>query len=65
MKHQIHELSVGETHLAHQAMRALRTAPEAEHDFVNYVDDVLRPMGYRLVGAFAAGEEWAAAVAGF
>jgi GNAT superfamily N-acetyltransferase len=65
MKHQIYELSVGETHLAHEAMRALRTAQEAEHDFVNYVDGVLRPMGYRLVGAFAPSEERAAAVAGF
>jgi GNAT superfamily N-acetyltransferase len=65
MKHQIHELSVGETHLAHDAVRALRTAHEEERDFVEYVDGVLRPIGYRLVGAFVPGEERAAAVAGF
>jgi hypothetical protein len=30
---EIQELSVGETHLAHQAMRALRTAYESEQEF--------------------------------
>jgi GNAT superfamily N-acetyltransferase len=65
MKHEIHELPVGETHLAHEAMRALRTAQEAEHEFVEYVDGTLRPMGYRLVAAFTPGEGPAAAVAGF
>jgi GNAT superfamily N-acetyltransferase len=65
MKHEVHELPVGETHLAHEAMRALRAAYEAEHEFVEYVDGVLRPMGYRLVAAFTPGGEPAAAVAGF
>ena len=62
---EIRELPAGETHVAHQAMRALRTAQEAEHEFVEHVDGVLRPTGYRLVGAFASGREQAVAVAGF
>lgn len=65
IEHKIYELSVGETHRAQEAMCALRTTQEAEHDFVKYVDGVLRPMGYRLVGALAPGDEQAAAVAGF
>jgi GNAT superfamily N-acetyltransferase len=62
---QIRELAAGETHLGHQAMRALRTAYEDEHGFVEHVDGVLRPAGYRLVGVFALDREQAAAVAGF
>jgi len=62
---EIHELPAGETHLAHEAMRALRTAYEGEQEFVERVDGVLRPTGYRLVGAFAPGREQAVAVAGF
>jgi len=65
MKREIRELPVGETHLAHEAMRALRAAQEAEHEFVKYVDGVLRPTGYRLVGTFSPSGESAAAVAGF
>ncbi len=57
---------MGETALAHPAMRALRPAYENEAEFVAYVDDRLRPAGYRLVGAFGTqGGEPAAAVAGF
>lgn len=62
---QIRELTAGETHLAHQAMRALRTAYESEREFVEHVDGVLRPAGYRLVGAFVSDREQAVAVAGF
>jgi GNAT superfamily N-acetyltransferase len=65
MMHEIRELTVGETHLAHEAMRALRAAQEAEHEFVKYVDGLLRPAGYRLVGTFTPSGESAAAVAGF
>src|SRR5271165_1471837 len=65
MKRDIRELPAGETHLAHQAMRALRSADESEHEFVEHVDDVLRAGGYRLVGAFAPPREQAVAVAGF
>jgi GNAT superfamily N-acetyltransferase len=62
---QIRELPVGETHLAHQAMCTLRTAYESEQGFVEHVDGVLRPAGYRLVGAFVSDREQAVAVAGF
>lgn len=61
----IRELRKGETHLAHAAMSALRSHYADERRFVAYVDDTLRPEGFRLVGAFAEGREPAAAVAGF
>jgi GNAT superfamily N-acetyltransferase len=44
-------------------MRALRTHHEHEAAFVRRVDDVQRPQGYRLVGAFEG--ERCLAVAGF
>ncbi|HEX3392343.1 MAG TPA: GNAT family N-acetyltransferase [Solirubrobacteraceae bacterium] len=62
---QIRELLAGETRLVHEAMRALRTAYEDEQRFVDHVDDVLRPGGYRLLGAFVPGEVQAVAAAGF
>jgi hypothetical protein len=62
---QTRELLAGETHLAHQAMRALRTTYESEQEFVEHVDGVLRPAGYRLLGAFSPDHEPAGAVAGF
>jgi hypothetical protein len=46
-------------------MRVLRTAYEREQEFVEQVDGVLRPAGYRLVGAFVSDREQAVAVAGF
>ena len=61
----IRELPVGDTQLAHQAMRELRPAHPDQQQFSDYVDDVLRPAGYRLVGAFAADHDAAVAVAGF
>jgi GNAT superfamily N-acetyltransferase len=65
VQREIRELIEGETRLAHEAMRTLRTAYEDESDFVEHVDRVLRPGGFRLVAAFASGQEQAAAVAGF
>jgi GNAT superfamily N-acetyltransferase len=62
---QIRELPAGETHLAHQAMCELRAAYRNEPQFVEHVDGVLRPGGYRLVGAFVSDREQAVAVAGF
>ena len=62
---EIRELSAGETELVHRAMRELRTGYEDEREFVEHVDGVLRPAGYRLVGAFALDRERAVAVAGF
>jgi GNAT superfamily N-acetyltransferase len=61
----IRELYVGETRLAHRAMRALRPAYEDESRFVAYVDDTLRPEGFRLVGAFGEPADRAVAAAGF
>jgi GNAT superfamily N-acetyltransferase len=62
---EIRELPAGKTYLAHQAMRALRTAYEGEEKFAEHVDGVLRPTGYRLVAAFVPGRAQAVAVAGF
>jgi GNAT superfamily N-acetyltransferase len=59
------EILTGETSLAYQAMRALRTTYESEERFVEYVDGVLRPAGYRLLGVFSPDHESAVAVAGF
>jgi GNAT superfamily N-acetyltransferase len=44
-------------------MRALRTHYADEADFVRRIDEVQRPQGYRLVGAFEEGR--CLAVAGF
>jgi GNAT superfamily N-acetyltransferase len=46
-------------------MRALRTDLADRESFVERVDEVQRPAGYRLVAAFEDGESDAAAVAGF
>ncbi len=46
-------------------MRELRPHYDDASAFCAHVDDVLRPGGYRLIGAFAHEEEHAAAVAGF
>ena len=61
----LREIEPGETRLAFAAMRALRTHLADEASFVRRVDEVQRPEGYRLLGAFDEGEELAAAVAGF
>jgi GNAT superfamily N-acetyltransferase len=61
----IRELPAGETHLAYKAMFALRPAMGDEAAFVERVDKVQRPEGYRLVASFVEGDAQAAAVAGF
>lgn len=61
----IRELEVGETRLAHRAMHALRSTYEDEEEFAEHVDRVLRPVGYRLIAAFAPDREQAVAVSGF
>jgi GNAT superfamily N-acetyltransferase len=62
---ELRELRTGETRLAYDAMRALRTSVEGEREFAAHVDRVLRPGGYRLVGSFLPELEQAVAVAGF
>jgi GNAT superfamily N-acetyltransferase len=46
-------------------MRVLRTDLEDQESFVRTVDEVQRPDGYRLLGAFDEDSERAVAVAGF
>jgi GNAT superfamily N-acetyltransferase len=62
---EIREIVPPDTGLAFLAMKALRTDLAGEEEFVRRVDDVQRPEGYRLIGAFDAEEAAAAAVAGF
>jgi GNAT superfamily N-acetyltransferase len=59
------EIVPPDTGLAFLAMNALRTHVPDEAEFVRLVDEVQRPEGYRLVGAFDREEPAAAAVAGF
>ena len=61
----IREIVSPDTGTAYLAMNALRTHVPDEAEFVRLVDEVQRPQGYRLVGAFDAEEPAAAAVAGF
>jgi GNAT superfamily N-acetyltransferase len=46
-------------------MRELRTGLSDEETFVRAVDELQRPTGYRLLGAFEEDREDAVAVAGF
>ncbi len=61
----IQELHAGATNLAYQAMLELRPNIGPESVFVDHVDKVLRPEGYRLVGFFVEADVNAVAVAGF
>jgi GNAT superfamily N-acetyltransferase len=61
----IREIVPPDTARAFAAMRSLRTHFDREEDFVRRVDDVQRPEGYRLVGAFEDDAPDAVAVAGF
>lgn len=61
----VRELPPAETRLAFLAMQALRTDLADEQSFVRQVDEIQRPEGYRLLGAFEEGGSEAVAVAGF
>jgi GNAT superfamily N-acetyltransferase len=61
----IRELGPAETHLAFDAMIALRPNVGSLDEFVRRVDSVQRPAGYRLIGFFVEGREQAVAAAGF
>ena|SRR5205807_4607936 len=61
----IRELGPEETALAYEAMFELRTKIGSEVEFVERVNRLQRPEGYRLVGSFAHGDARAAAAAGF
>ena len=60
----VREIVPPDTALAFEAVRALRPQFADEEGFVTRVDQVLRPEGYRLVGAFEDAQQ-AVAVAGF
>lgn len=62
---EIRELEADETGLAFDAMRALRSHIEDADEFVDRVNRIQRPEGYRLVAALPVGGGPAAAVAGF
>ena len=61
----IEEILPPHTARAFDAMRELRTQLDDAAAFARRVDELQRPEGYRLVGAFDAPEAPASAVAGF
>ena len=61
----LRELAPTETHLAYEAMLELRPRAGSLEHFVDVVNRLQRPEGYRLVASFEDGQEQAAAVAGF
>jgi GNAT superfamily N-acetyltransferase len=61
----VRELGPGETALAARTLLELRPALGTAEALVRQIDERQRPAGYRLAGAFADGDEEAAAVAGF
>ena len=61
----IQELQAGATNLVYQAMLELRPNIGPESVFVEHVDIIQRPQGYRVVGFFVEADVQAAAAAGF
>ena len=61
----VRELAVGETRLAFEALRALRPHLTDRDAFVQRVDELQRPEGYRIVAAFEPSADQACAAAGF
>jgi GNAT superfamily N-acetyltransferase len=61
----VREILAGETWRAAEAMRELRPRWADRDTLVDVIDNRLRPVGYRLVGAFEDGAESAASVCGF
>jgi GNAT superfamily N-acetyltransferase len=62
---EIREILPPDTGLGFLAMKELRSHVADEEEFVRRIDEVQRPEGYRLIGAFDKEEDAAAAVAGF
>ena len=62
---EVRELPVGDTWRAAEAMLELRSRWADTDTLVDVIDNRLRPVGYRLVGAFEQGAESAASVCGF
>ena len=61
----VRELAAGETHLAHAAMLELRPRIGTVASFVERIDALQRPQGYRLAAVLPEGGGPALAVAGF
>lgn len=61
----VRELPARETRFGYRAMLELRPNIGSEAEFVDRVNRLQRPEGYRLVASFVEGERHAAAVAGF
>lgn len=62
---EVRELDTEETYLAFAAMVELGREVGSMDEFCGKVNRLLRPEGYRLLGAFEPGEEQAVAAAGF
>ena len=62
---EVREIGPGDTADAFAAMHALRGHLTGPDDFAARVDEVQRPEGYRLIGAYDDGEQQPGAVAGF
>lgn len=62
---EVREIQLGDTAQAAPAMLELRPRWETAEALVAFVDDALRPVGYRIVGVFDGREPDALAVAGF
>jgi GNAT superfamily N-acetyltransferase len=61
----VRELLPPDTALAYEAMRALRPRYDDRDAWVQRIDELQRPEGYRLAAVFEDGVAEAAAVAGF
>jgi GNAT superfamily N-acetyltransferase len=61
----LREICAGQTARAFPAMRVLRAHYADEAEFVRRVDELQRPEGYRLIGAFDDASDRCLAVAGF
>ena len=61
----VRELGAGESHRAAEALLELRPRWQTREAMAARVDAMRESDGYRLVAAFAAGDEQAAAAAGF
>ncbi len=61
----LREIAPPDTNLAYAAMRELRTSLSSSEEFVDQVDLIQRPQGYRLVGVFHGEDVDAVSVAGF
>jgi GNAT superfamily N-acetyltransferase len=62
---EVREIHIGGTAQAAPAMLELRPRWETAEALVDFIDDALRPAGYRIVGVFGDRESGALAVAGF